>query len=330
MPLDLVVSDLLAPAATTKLRLRWLEKWIARADCERVDTRGASQWLASAFSLPSPAPIAAISLAGDAARREGAWLRADPVHLRIERDSVILHHPSILEVTAAESEALVAALQDFFRGDGLEFLAPVPGRWYVRTPEGELPETIPLEEAMLRNVFGLLPRGGRAINWGSVLTEAQMLLAGHKVNAGRERAGKPAINSVWFWGEGALPPRIDRPYDGIYADEPFARGLACLSDIPALPPLAGFAALLLQPRARNALVVIDALGAALGSGDLARWSDAAQTLDAQWFAHLGEAAARFGALRLVLPSDKDTLVARLRPTSRWRWFRSARPLATHA
>ena len=38
----------------------------------------------------------------------------------------------------------------------------------------------------------------------------------------------------------------------------------------------------------------------------------------------------FEAVRLVLPGARDTLVATLRPGSRWRFFRSRKPLAAYA
>ena len=40
------------------------------------------------------------------------------------------------------------------------------------------------------------------------MTEVQMLWHEHPVNLARERRGLPAINSMWFWGGGALeaPP----------------------------------------------------------------------------------------------------------------------------
>jgi hypothetical protein len=37
--------------------------------------------------------------------------------------------------------------------------------------------------------------------------EAQMTLHGHPLNAAREAAGQRPINSVWFWGCGAMPTR---------------------------------------------------------------------------------------------------------------------------
>lgn len=334
MPLDLLVPDLLAPpdapAAMRELRLAALEKWLARADLERSEAVGAAGWLAERFALPSPPAVAAIALAGEEEARPGEWLRADPIHLRIDGDSLVVHDASILDVRRDEADALVAALQSLFAEDRLRFHAAAPDRWYVEVPRGELPATVPLDEARGRNAFGLLPTGGGRINWKSALTEAQMVLAAHEVNARREAAGEPAVNSVWFWGEGTTPASLARPYAAVHARDAFARGLARLSGA-ALPPLPSrLASVDLVGEAEEALVVLDDLAAPLRRVEVDRWRAAAHALDEQWFGALDQAIDRFGGVRVILPRATDTLVAVLPRAARRRWLRRSKPLATHA
>lgn len=333
MPLDLLVPDLLSlggdPSALTDLRLPALERWLARADRVRRPEKGPDELLANAYSLATPPPVAAVSLAAEEGRHEGNWLRADPVHLRVGQDAVSLYHSAVLDVTRDEANALVAELQALFSGDGLEFRAPVPERWYVRVPEGELPATTPLDEALGRNIFGLLPQGKGRINWRSAITEAQMVFSGHTVNERREAQGLPAINSVWFWGGGVLPESLPKPYALIYADDPFARGLAIISGarVAALPRDAG--GLDAVGPGETVLVVLDSLTAAARRGDREAWKAAAAKLDDDWFVELRGALDRFDAVRIILPARNDTLVANVTARSRWRWLRSVKPLATH-
>ncbi|HXZ47414.1 MAG TPA: hypothetical protein VEG27_00260 [Usitatibacter sp.] len=333
MPLDLLVPDLLAPpdapAAMRDLRLPGLEKWLARADLERSEEAGATRWLARRFALPSPPPVAAVALAGEGDRAEGAWMRADPVHLRIDGDALVLHDAAVLGLTREEAEPLVAALQSLFDEDRLRFRAPSPERWYVEVPEVELPTTVPLEEARGRDPFGLLPTGSGRINWRSAITEAQMVLAAHDVNARREAAGAPLVNSVWFWGEGPTPASVDRPYAAVHAREAFARGLAALSGAAAPPVPKSVAELAAPGTASAVLVVLDELAAPWSRVDAAGWRAAAEGLDRAWFRDLGEAIERFGTVRIVLPRATDTLVAVLSGRARRRWLRRSRPLATH-
>jgi hypothetical protein len=341
MPLDLLVADLLlppdAPTALRATRLPHLEKWLARADAAKSPSRGAAGALASLHGLPAPAPIAAISLAGEkigdrpqfsAGQKmevcpRFSWLRADPVHLRIDHDAVKLHDGSILGVSRDEAEELIAALQAHFAPDGLEFFALAPDRWYVRVPEGESPRTTPLPHALGRNVFGLLPEGTGRFNWRSALTEAQMVMSTHAVNARREEEGKLAINSVWFWGEGAAPASVEKRYSLVYANDSFALGLAALSGARLAAPPATLAAVDFDDAV---LVAIDTLTPPLNRGDAAAWQQGAALLERDWFATLGDAIERFGEVRVILPADTGTIVATLTPAARWRWFRARKPL----
>jgi hypothetical protein len=334
MPLDLLVPDLLLPAdappAMAGLRLPWVERWMARGETQRLPLKGTEAWLARAFLLPGDAPVAPVSLAGDDAPRAGAWLRADPVHMRVGQDSVTLHDASILAVTRPEADALGAALKAHFAADGLELVTPHPERWYVRVPEGEMPVTTPLPLATGHNVFGLLPKGTGRINWGSAITEAQMVLSNHEVNSAREAANQPAINSVWFWGGGVMPERVESSYALLYASEPFARGLGKLAGVRTLDPAASFEAIDAVRANQWVLLVDDRLTHALRSGDEAGWVKAAQAIDETWFARIGRHTDRFDGLRLVLPGPRDTLVVSISSRSKWLWFRTRRPLTDHA
>lgn len=333
MPLDLVVPDLLLPVeAATALhpeRLAALETWLARGESRRLPHRGLPAALAASFGVPEPIPVAAITLAADQGPQLGTWLRADPVHLQVGQDAVALHDASLLHVTAAEAAALVAALQAHFASDGLVFSAPAADRWYVRVPDGEVPHTVPLAEALGRNVFRLLPKGAGRINWQGAITEVQMLFAQHPVNAAREATGRPPINSVWFWGEGALPVSVASPYALVCATEPFAAGLARIAGIRTVAAPDDFTGIDAVREDQSVLVVLDSLGGARRRGDAAEWNSAARVLEERWFAEIDRAIRRFERVSLVLPGPRDTLVVTLTPTTRWRWFRSRKPLAAH-
>ena len=335
MPLDLLFPDLLlpqdAPAPLLAIRLPELERWLARADDVRKnDARSSTEWLGKRFGLPSPAPVAAISLAGEGERAiEGAWLRADPVHLRIANDHVRLE-PSALDVRADEAAALAAALQAHFAADGLEVHVVAPERWYVRVASGHLPRTTPFDQAVGRDVYGLMPAAGGPFNWRAAMTEAQMVMAPHAVNAAREAEGKPAINSVWLWGEGSLPETASQPYALVCADDAFVRGLGEWSGAEVRPQPGGLAEIGPVREDETALASIDDLTPALRGGREGAWRRAAETLDERWFAAMKDAIARFGIVRIVMPAESGTSVATLTAPSRWRWFRARKPLTAYA
>ncbi len=333
MPLDILIPDLLpepdAPERLRALRLPNVERWLARADVSTAPARGSDEWLAVEHGLREPIPRAAISLAGEGIDTEGDWIRADPVHLRVDHDEVVLHDATSLDLNTDETASLVATLQRHFAADGLEFQAVSPERWYVRVPAGEAPTTVPLERALGRNVFGMLPRGQGRINWPSALTEAQMTLSSHEVNM-RRGSSKLAVNSVWFWGEGARPSQLPPRYETTYAADAFSLGIARLSGAEARVLPGGIADLTAADAKRPTLVVIGSLGRAIRRGDEAAWISAATQLDQQWFAGLGAAVARHHIVRVVLPTQGHTRIATLTGASRWRVFRSRKPIAQYA
>jgi len=333
MPLDIVIPDLLpatdAPEKLRALRLPHVERWLARADFSTAAATGSEGWIAAEHGLSDPVPYASISLAGEGIDTEGDWIRGDPVHLRVDHDEVVLHDAAVLELNTDETASLVAALQAHFASDGLEFQAVSPERWYVRVPAGESPKTVPLEKAVGRNVFGMLPRGTGGINWPSALTEAQMTLSSHEVNV-RRGAAKPAVNSVWFWGEGARPTGLSRRYGTVYAEDAFSLGIARLSGAEARAVPASIDELAPEGSSRPVLAAIAPLARALRRGDEDGWMSAAQDLERQWFAEIGAAIKRFGTVRIILPTERHTRIATLGATSRWRILRSRKPLALYA
>jgi hypothetical protein len=314
MPLDLLVPDLLSPpdalSASPSPRFRSVERWLARADVVRDPAGSASAWLARAYGLDR-LPAAALDRLA-VGLRDGAWMRADPVHLRIEGDALRLHDATRLDIGMEDARALVGALQSHFAADGLEFHAHTPERWHVRIAEGEAPAMTALDDAAGRNVFGMLPADAK---WRNALTEAQMILSEHDVNARRESEGKPAINSVWFWGAGALPTAGSRPYATVYADDPLARGLGAWSGASVRAVPGAIDAVDLEPESESALAVV---------------TRPRSDVDEHWFGPLGKAIERFDRVRLIMPSGKDTLVATLTPAARWRLFRGAKPLSAYA
>ena len=331
MPLTLLVPDLLAPAdapaALRAARLPSIEKALARAHASR-EPGGASAWLLAQFGLAPSAPLAALTALADGLA-PGDWVRADPVHQRIERDALVLHDPAVLQLSRSEADEAVTALNGFFGIDGLAFEAPHPHRWYVRVPEGERPATVPFDEAVGGNPFGRLPSGGARLRWRSMFSEAQMLLAGLPLNAAREARGAPTLNAVWFWGEGDTPVTAARPYTRIFADDPVARGLALASRIepaglPAtLDSLSAF-------RDEESLVVLDALTPRLRRADPEGWVEAARRLERDWFAGVLDAIGAYGRIRLALPAEREMRLYDLDASARWRWYARARPLADHA
>ena len=296
MHVELVVPGLLeAPQAA---RLPALELLLARGRASAADAQGYASWLGEAFGV-EPLPAGALTACAD-----GFWLRADPVHLRLVRDSMVL--VPVAGLQPAEAEQLVATLNRHFAGTH-EFRCPHPDYWVVRTAPAPI-ATQPAQDLAGEDIDKHLP----GAPWTALLNEIQMALHEHPVNEGRELP----VNSVWLWGAGELPRIVASPWRSVSAAEPLALGLARAAGIGqrTLPGTAS-AWLAGMPEEGRHLVVLEG---------------GAQALEAGWFVPLLEAlrSGRVGMVSVHVP------VAGLRiETARSdlrRFWRRPRALANHA
>ena len=237
--LHLIIPALLLPAEAAGvyagLRLPYWEKLLARSRRSTMPAATLEARLCDAFGVTGLAPLRA--LADGLVTKEGYCLCADPVELQMQPSQVMLQ-PDVV-CTEAEAHQLCASLNAHFAEEGLCFFAPHPERWYLQAQSlGEV-MMVPLRAAAGRDVRTLLPQGADARRWWRLINEMQMLLHQHPVNAARQQAGKPAINSLWVWGESSacVPhPAIDAAgsLDGLVTLCARASGVALLDDLPGL------------------------------------------------------------------------------------------------
>jgi hypothetical protein len=299
-------------SASSANRLAAAETLIARGRRKRRAAVAPEAWLFERFGVRRERdwPVAPYTLLADGGA-PGAffWMRADPVHLNVTRDSLALDGAT-LDLSHAEAEALAATLDRHF-GEALAFQTPRPERWYIRLAEAPELETTPHPAARGTAIDDKLPTGKDAMRFRALLNEVQMLLHEHPVNAERETRGFPAVNSVWFWGGGALADPAARPFSIVFGEDPLARGLALAAGIPVRPALS------VLPEEGKALVVIDA---PRGAG-----------LERDWFAPLLGALedGKIGMLSLYLGGENSLLeVETVRSDLRHFW-RTRRPLESY-
>jgi len=174
--------------------------------------------------------------AGDAG--DGAWLRADPAHFRVERANVRLLGCGHLDHTPEEANELVAALSPLFGDEGFELSAPHPDRWYLRAfagnPACDLPALPPPETALGGDLFEMWPEDATHRRWRGLFNQAQILLAQHAVNRRRIENGKPVINGLWFWGSGRLPAAVRSDVAVVATGDIVLSALAMRAGIPVV------------------------------------------------------------------------------------------------
>jgi len=204
-------------------------KTLAQAD-RRSSGAGEREQLRRHFQLiPDHWPVAALTRqldAGDAA--QSSWLRVDPAHVAPDMGGArMLSHGEALALTAEDTAQLLPALRPLFGDAGFALDAPRPSRWYLRLPrESKLPAFAAPDEVLGEDLFAHLPEGDLGRRWRALLTETQVVLHNHPWNAMRASLGKPAVNSLWFWGAGALPDFVRTHYRQVKGNEILLRALA--------------------------------------------------------------------------------------------------------
>ncbi|WP_369975313.1 phosphoglycerate mutase [Xanthomonas bundabergensis] len=207
-----------------------------RAERERLEP-GADAQLRRHFALPpGPLPVAALTRqldAGDAG--DGVWLRADPAYVVPDMQGArLMAHGDMLAIDAIDLAALLPSLQEVFAEAGLALDAAEPTRWYLRLDPGSaLPEFAAPAQVLGADLFDHLPQGEGARRWRALLTETQVVLHQHPWNRERVARGQPAINSLWFWGGGALPATVTTAHAQVRSREPLLRALVQAAGIDA-------------------------------------------------------------------------------------------------
>ncbi len=316
MRLTLLIPELIWPEpADTQtldgLSLPALGTLLARGSEVREEAADNSSdaLIARAFKLSEDVPYAPLRLLGEGGTPGDAhWACADPVHLRLHQERLILADGRTLEVAEEEASQIIASLNAHFADAGT-FHAAAADRWYLRLAQPTDFSAPSLSTMAGRRVERQLPEDAGTAWLRKLLNEAQMLLHMHPVNARREESGRMAINSLWLWGPGCVPANLPASYGTVRTDHPFARGLALATgaDCGSAPP--SLAALLSELGARQAdaaagdvLVVLDDLLRAVQYEDPDAWRDRILRLESDWFAPLA-AEIRRGRIELDLRSS---------------------------
>lgn len=291
--------------ALRDLSLPALATLLARGNRKTLPDDSMDAWLCRNFGVEKRHdwPIAALTLLADGGQPGAAfWLLAEPVHLQLQRDRLVLADAASLDITQEEADSLTTTLNEHFANEGMNFFPTRPGRWHLRLtlPPADL-QTHSLETAIGRNIRNMLPGGSDGKRWHSLLNEIQMLLHRHPVNAAREERNLPPVNSIWPWGGGVQPANPTSPYTHIWADDAPARGLAALTGTPcaSVPETAREWLHAAQTGAQH-LVVLDALRAPALYGDVYRWRETLLHLEKNWFGPLRQALSRNKISRLTL------------------------------
>ena len=288
-------------------------------------TGNISSDLGQAMGLtPNPDwPLAPLMLAGSGKNfATGYWLRADPVHLRADRDQLVLVDSKNLQLDANEADAIISAFNQHFAAEDLTLQRTDTHTWFLHRPKPLDIHTVPIAEVTGKPVNSRLPAGRDALIMHRLFNEIQMLLFDLPVNQQRESRGMPSINSIWCWGGGMLPTPIPAgpPQTLISQNQDWA----------AISQGAGWTHLPLPDDAsqlpEHGWLLLDQLSTAAQFGDYAAWLDNIRQIDQQWLAPLLQQTAR--GLRKTIEIRGSNLQGHMvcwtiRRSSLWQFWRHA-------
>lgn len=283
---------------------------LARGDRESVAPGDEPQLLRQFDVLPRGLPVAALTRQYD--RRDAAhqtWLRADPACLHADLGAGRLMAIGELGLSEEDAEALLAPLRPLFGDDGCPISAGTPSRWYLAlSADARLPIFAAPGDVLGDDIFAHLPQGDLGWRWRRLLSEAQVTLHNHPLNAQRVAAGLRPVNSLWFWGAGRLPDSVRCMQSRFFSDDLLLASLAtqagvARSDLPSALPV----------EASQPGTVIDL-----------RRLRSFDALEGDWMVPLLAQQARTG-VDLVIDGAGGARV-RYQRSHRWRVWRRAAPL----
>ena len=154
---------------------------------------------------------------------DGAWATITPCHWQMGSAHVDMPDPAALQLTEAESQALMAAMQTYFTEDGISLHYVAPTTWLARGEWFRGLATASLDRVAGHRVDDWMPRAAAASGLRRLQNEMQMLLYTHAVNDVRTERRLPPVNSFWASGTGVLPANYQAR---ALADTSVPRGLA--------------------------------------------------------------------------------------------------------
>ncbi len=342
--LTLVVPGVFGPAAvdgadhvevarllTEGLSLPSLERFLSRSTpiAPEHPEPGLAALLFGCFDVAREGPdwpVAAVTRRHDGGGEDGGWwLRADPVHLRVDMGGLVLLDSAGLRITATEAEALAAEINAQLDDPGWRLQALAAKRWYLGLDEAPRLATQAPWEVSGSSVAEHLPRGEEAGRWRARINDVQMILHASPVNRARERRGEPAINSLWLWGGGRTPRVPAGRWQGVWSDDALVAGLAGLAQVASeTVPEDGQSWLARAQSPGNHLLVLSAAYVAVRCSDTDAWRSFVSGIEARWMVPLLDALAsgRVQSVSLRTGGRRDFRLGRRQLGHWWRRARS--------
>lgn len=306
-----------------------LEKWLSRGLSEKKSA--GNDILTSEFGLlieeNKDIPYAALSLLAEKKSETKDlnlyWLRADPVCLHADRDTVLLSAHEEISLTQQEADTLVEKINAHFINEPWTLYCYAPHRWYLGLEKPANLNTQPVTNVLGKNVDHHMSTGDDANYWLGISNEIQMLLHSTNVNFERESRNMLTANSLWIWGGGYLPQGKDVKvsYEKILTNDMIFSGVGLHCDLDVLPLDEGF---LKHVEKGNNFIVLDMLSALVKSRDLYSFMQALHEIETTFLNPCNELlkSGKIKKLKLIVDNNSEITITQKRLNRWWKRIKS--------
>ena len=203
VPADIAVELIAALRAPALGRL--LERAAPAETSTSPQDSAESTWIARhVFGTPGRAPTAPYAwaaLTGTADTAGVVW-HADPVHIEVGRDTLIVRGLDDAPPDEAEADALIAAANETLATADCE-LRRAGSQWFLHTDRVWSFMPPPISDALGQAYSPAKSDEQDSMHWSRLHNAIQMRWHTDPVNEAREGRGLPPINALWLHGGGA-------------------------------------------------------------------------------------------------------------------------------
>lgn len=127
------------------------------------------------------------------------FLVAEPTHLRIDRDRLLISEANLLQLDKDESHAIINLINSHFSPD-FKLYYVNEHLWLLGSNIDPVNEKFyPVLDIIGENINDYLPSQKNSLKYNKFLNELQMLLFNSDVNRIRKTEGSLEVSSIWLW-----------------------------------------------------------------------------------------------------------------------------------
>jgi len=136
---------------------------------------------------------------------DSAWAFITLCHWQVNTHHISMSHLPLADLSATQSDELLAAMRPYFEEDGITLHTIEPGRWLAQGEVFTDVASAAVDRVVGRPLDAWMPKSVAAAPLRRLQNEMQMLLYTHPVYDARVASGLTPVNSFWVSGTGALP-----------------------------------------------------------------------------------------------------------------------------